>query len=169
MENRGKKIFLLLSITIPFLIYCIYYYGVMIKNAPYKFSEFDHISLQYGTPDSLLNKYNSKTGDYQYLTVHDSLVKTHLTVGQNNLLYLHRKAADLGYWDFPSNERGDTVKTKTNKPVRYIIEFGYKRKTKTVVFDSNFDGNPKLIDANQRLIREIQQVINDTQEKSSKK
>ena len=166
MENRGKKIFLLVSITVPFLFYCLYYYGMMIKNAPYKFSEFDHLSIQYGTPDSVLNKFNSKTGDYQYLTDKDSLKKVHMRLSSNDLLYLHRKAADLGYWDFPSNERGDS--TAKTKPTRYIIEFGYKRKTKKVVFDSNYDGDPKLIDANQRLIKEVLQSLNTAQEKLGK-
>lgn len=169
MTNKNKKIFLIASITVPFLLYSGYYYGVMIKNAPYKFSEFDHISLEYGTTDSLLNKYNSKNGDYQYLTRHDSLVKKHLHLSQNDLLYLHRKAADLGFWDFPSKElSGDTSKIHGQKPARYIIEFAYKRKTKRVVFDNNFLGDPKLVDANERLIKEILQRINDADQAQKK-
>jgi hypothetical protein len=141
----------------------------MIKNAPYKFSEFDHISFQYGNGDSLQNKYNSKTGDYQYLTKNDSLVKKHLHLSQNDLLYLHRKAADLGFWDFPSNETSDdTTKINGQKPPRYIIEFAYKRKTKRVVFDTNFLGNPKLKDANERLIKEIQQRMDDADQGGKK-
>ncbi|MES2275821.1 MAG: hypothetical protein V4592_07355 [Bacteroidota bacterium] len=168
MNNTNKKIFLITCITVPFLLYSMYYYGMMIKNAPYKFSEFDHITFQYGTGDSLLNKYNSKTGEYQYLTDHDSLKTEHVPLSNNDLLYLHRKAADLGFWDFPSNETNDATKVKGPKSLRYIIEFGYKRKTKRVIFDRNFDGDPKLIDANIRLIKEIQHVIDDTQEKIRK-
>ncbi len=170
MTNTNKKIFLISSITIPFLLYSIYYYGMMIKNAPYKFSEFDHIYIQYGAGDSLLNKYNSKTGDYQFLNSRDSLKKTHLHLNQNDLLYLHRKAADLGFWDFPTNEtlNNDTTKASGPKVVRYIIEFGYKRKTKRVVFDATYDGNPKLIDANVRLIKEMQGVINEADNKKGK-
>ena len=169
MDNRNKKIFLIASITIPFLLYSMYYYGMMIKNAPYKFSEFDHISFEYGSTDSLINKYNSKNGDYQFLTKHDSLVKKHLHVSQNDLLYLHRKAADLGFWDFPKDETSnDTTKINGQKPTRYIIEFGYKRKTKRVVFDSNYGGNPKLKDANERLIKELMQVIAGADQKQKK-
>ncbi|GAB3931799.1 hypothetical protein [Mucilaginibacter myungsuensis] len=167
MENRGKKIFLLLSITVPFLIYCIYYYGMMVKNAPYKFVEFDHVSIQWGTGDSLLNYYNSKTGNYQYLNKKDSLIKTKVPLDHNDLLYLHRKAADLGFWDFPANETlgKDTTLKAGPKTLRYIIEFAYERKTKRVVFDANFNGNEKLIDANQRLIKEIQGRIDDKEER----
>src|SRR6187402_3060585 len=130
MSNRGKKIFLILSIIVPFLMYCVYYYGMMVKNAPYKFVEFDSIVFQYGTGDSLVNKYNSKTGEYQYINKHDSLVKMHLRLTKDDLLYLHRKAADLGFWDFPSSELGDTASRAGVKPPRYLIEFNYKRKSK---------------------------------------
>ena len=164
MENRNKKIFLIASITVPFLLYSGYYYGVMIKNAPYKFVELDHISIQYGNRDSMLNMYNSKTANYQFLTKRNTLVKTKLHLRNDDLLYLHRKAADLGFWDFPSKELGDT----TEKAPRYIIEFGYKRKTKRVIFDANFAGNPKLKDANERLIKEILSVVNTAQDKAKK-
>ena len=149
-------------------MYCVYYYGMMVKNAPYKFVEFDSIVFQYGTGDSLVNKYNSKTGEYQYINKHDSLVKMHLRLTKDDLLYLHRKAADLGFWDFPSSELGDTASRAGVKPPRYIIEFKYKRKSKKVVFDASFDGDPKLKDANERLIKEITNVLTDEESKQKK-
>lgn len=165
MGPNTKKVFLIGTVVVPFLVYCIYYYGMMIKNAPYRFADFQSISIQYGEKDSLVNKFNSSTGEYQYLNRRDSLVKTHIKLTESDLLYLHHKAADLGFWDFPSNERGDTVK---EKPVRYIIEFKYKKKSKRVVFDSNFVTDPKLIDANRQLIKEIDQSL-ETAEKRLKK
>ena len=137
----------------------------MIKNAPYRFKDFQSISFQFGEKDALVNQFNSKTGDYQYLNKRDSLIKENVKLTSDDLLYLHHKAADLGFWDFPSNETGDTVK---EKPVRYIIEFKYKTKTKRVVFDSNYIGDPKLIDANKQLIKEIEQSL-ETAEKRLKK
>ena len=167
MISRSKRIFLAASVILPFLFYCLYYYNHMLKNAPYRFTEFDSMSIQYGNRDSLLNKFNSKTGDYQYLNNRDSLVKMHLRLNDKDLLYLHRKAADLGFWDFPEDETGDSVKAGGQQPVRYIIEFKYKRKSKKVVYDSNFVGDQRLIDANQGLIKEILQVL--TQEESNQK
>ena len=98
----------------------------MLKNAPYKFSEFKSLSIQYGERDSLLNKYDSRTADYRYLNKNDSLIKKHLRLTNDDLLYLHRKAAEIGFWDFPEDETGDSVKTGP-KPPRYIIEFNYQR------------------------------------------
>ncbi|SDD32632.1 hypothetical protein SAMN05216464_101418 [Mucilaginibacter pineti] len=160
MSDRQKKIFFTLTIVVPFLAYCVYYYGMMIKNAPYRFSDFESMSFQYGNKDNLVNKYDSKTGDYQYLNKRDSLIKTHLHLVKDiDLIYLHRKAADLGFWDFPKNETGDTTANARKNGVRYIIEFKYKQKSKRVVFDSDFVGDPKLIDANNTLIKEIRQSL----------
>eukprot|EP01037_Dinobryon_pediforme_P000913 gene913-920_t len=96
--------------------------------------------------------YNSVTGAYQYVNKHDSLVKTTLFLTQSDLLYLHRKAADLGFWDFPANETsGDTMGYGGQKPPRYYIEFDYQRKSKKVLFDASYNGDEKLKDANVNL------------------
>jgi len=168
MTQGSKKIFFTLLIVVPFIIYCAYYYGMMIKNAPYRFSDFDSMSIQYGPVDSLVNRYDSRTGNYQYVNRRDSLVKMHLRLTNDDLLYLHRKAADLGFWDFPTKEFADSVPGKRNTSLRYIIEFRYKKKTKRVVYDKEFSGNPKLKDANETLIREIQQSLLSAEEKLKK-
>ena len=162
---RSKKIFLVASIVVPFLVYCFYYYGMMIKNAPYKFSEFESIKFEYGYGDSLVNKYDSKTGDYQYVNRRDSVVKMHLKLNKDDLLYLHRKAADLGFWDFPKNELSED---SAGKSLRYVIELNYKRKTKRVVFDVTYNGEDKLIDANERLIKEIKSKLTEAEARTKK-
>jgi len=170
MSDKAKKIFVIFTIGVPFLFYCVYYYSHMIKNAPYKFSEFKSFTIKYGTPDSMVNTYNSATGAYQYLNRHDSLVKINMPLGNNNLLYLHRKAADLGFWDFPSVElNSDSAKFKGHKSIRYYIEFSYERKSKKVLFDESFNGDSRLKDANEQLIKEITNVLNDVEEKTRKK
>jgi len=168
MSKKFKKAFLIASIVLPFLIYCVYYYSMMIRNAPYKFTEFKSLVFQYGEGDSLINKYDSKTGDYQYVDSHDSLIKTHLHLTNDNLLYLHRKAAELGFWNFPNVEVNDSLKIKGIKSPHYLIEFNYERKSKRVLFDDGFDGDTKLKDANQQLIKEIQKIMADAEDKARK-
>jgi len=165
MSNQGKKIFLALSVIVPIFLYCIYYYGIMIKNAPYKFSEFESLTFQYGLGDSLVNKFDSKSGDYQYLNQSDSLVKTHVKLRKDDLLYLHRKAADLGFWNFPQEIVPEEGAGKPNSP-KYILEFKYQRKTKRMIFDLDFNGDPKLKDAARILIEEVSRTINDAQDRS---
>jgi len=169
MSDRNKKIFLAFTIIGSFMVYSVYYYTGILKNAPYKFTEFKSFVFKYGTRDSMINSYNSATGEYHYLNNRDSLVKTTLFLTKDDLLYLHRKAADLGLWDFPSNEFGDdTTGFKGVKPLRYYIEFNYKRKSKKVLFDASFNGNPKLKDANEQLIKEIMHVLAAAEDKQKK-
>jgi hypothetical protein len=44
-----------------------------------------------------------------------------------------------------------------------MMQFNYQRKSKIVVFDAAYDGNDKLKDANERLIKEIQKVLDDAE------
>lgn len=158
MSEKGKKIFLALSIAVPFLIYCVYYYGMMVKNAPYKFAEFESLTLKYGAGDSLINQYDSKTMNYQYLNDRDSLVRKQVKLTKDDLLYLHRKAVEYGFWDFPSDMRASEKGTPGSP--RYYLEYKYQRKTKSVVFDVNYNGNPKLKDAVRGLIETVNKSIN---------
>ncbi|HEY4323403.1 MAG TPA: hypothetical protein VGN20_05435 [Mucilaginibacter sp.] len=169
MSDKIKKIFLALCVIVPFLIYCVVYYAGVFKRAPYKFTEFKSFEFQYGTKDSLVNKYNSVTGEYQYLDKRDSLVKLKMFLKKSELLYLHRKAADLGFWDFPSDERTyDTSRINGQKPARYIIEFGYLRKNKKVIYDANYGGPQRLIDADKQMITEIQKVLAEAETRLKK-
>ena len=158
MSDKSKKIFLALSIIVPFMLYCMYYYGMMIKNAPYKFAEFEYLTFKYGLGDSLENQYNSKTQVYQYLNDRDSLVKTKVKLTKDDLLYLHRKAADLGFWNFPSDMKATGVIDGKQQP-RYYLEFVYKRKSKRINFDIDYAGKPELKDAVRRLITEVDDRI----------
>jgi hypothetical protein len=169
MSSRTKKIFLLLCIIVPFLFYCVYYYGMVLKDAPFKLKEFKSFSIQYGTGDSLLNKYNSATGEYQYVNKHDSLVKMNMRLSNSDILVLHRQAAELGFWDFPSDERNtDTSHLNGAKPPRYIIQFNYLHKSKKVIFDADYFGPQKLVDANLQMIKEIQAVLNGAEARQKK-
>ena len=169
MSEKTKRIFLALTVIVPFLMYSIYYYAGIFKNAPYKFTEFKSFVFQFGNGDSLINKYNSTTGDYQYVNKHDSLVKMKLYLNKSELLYLHRKAADLGFWDFPSQElSNDTSRINGVKPPRYLMEFNYMRKNKKVIFDANYIGPQKLVDANQQMIKEIQSVLDEAESRLKK-
>lgn len=165
MTERGKKIFLAVCIITPFLLYCVYYYSIMVKNAPYRFSDFESITFNYGLGDSLVNKFNSKTGDYQYVNSRDSTIRTKVKLRKDDLLYLHRKAAELGFWNFPEKISGEgDAGHSTNSP-HYYIEFKYKGKSKHVLYDAQNNENPKLNDAAKSLITEISNMINDTRDR----
>src|SRR5579872_67983 len=129
MEKRSKKIFLIACVVVPFLIYCVVYYSQVFKNAPYKFAEFKSFTMEWGPVGNLNNKYNSATGEYQFVNDHDSLIKMKLHLPKEDLLALHRKAAEQGLWDWPEIETGDTTEMRGGqKSPRYVIQFNYVRK-----------------------------------------
>ena len=167
MSDRAKKIFLGICIITPFLLYSVYYYSVMVKNAPYRFSDFDSITFKYGMGDSLVNQYNSKTGAYQYVNQNDSLVKATVKLRKDDLLYLHRKAAESGFWNFPEVlENKSPGNQKVNSP-HYYIEFKYKDKSKYVLYDAAYSDNQKLGDAAKQLTKEISSMINDAEDRQN--
>jgi hypothetical protein len=162
METRSKKIFLIACVVVPFLVYCFVYYSHVFKNAPYKFSEFKSFSIQWGSVGSLVNKYNSATGEYQFVNDHDSLIKMQVHLPKEDLLALHRKAAEQGLWDWPENETGDTTEVRGGqKSPRFVIQFNYARKSKKVIFDQSFQGDPRLKAANRELIETIRKVLDE--------
>lgn len=167
MNDRSKKIFLVLCILVPLVLYCVYYYGIMIKNAPYKFSEFKSITFKYGLGDKLVNQYDSQSGTYQYVNEKDSLVKTTVKLSKDELLYLHRKAAELGFWNFPEVLES-TKKMPGHTTPHYYIEYVYERKRKHVLFDINYDKDTKLKDAVTQLIKELSKMISDAQDRVDK-
>ena len=168
MSSRGKKIFLALSIIVPFIIYCVVYYKPMIENAPFKSSEFVSLTYKWGVGKKLDNSYDSATGDYQYLNAKDSLIKTNVKLRRNDIIYLHNKANELGLWNFPEviANRGDDL--TSDKILRYEIQFNYKRKSKKVIILSNYDEIPKLRDVSSQMRTLVEQTINDAEERYSK-
>ncbi|MBU0697087.1 MAG: hypothetical protein KKE39_11290 [Bacteroidetes bacterium] len=163
MSDRFKKIFLGVSIAVPFLLYCIYYYSFMIKNAPYKFSEFKSITMKSGIGNHYDKIYTSTNEKFQYLNGNDSLITHKLKLSKDDLLYLHRRAADIGMWDMPTKMLSDT----TNTAPKYYIELDYERKKKIIEFDAAFNGNPKLKDAAIELVKTVEKVIETADEKQN--
>jgi hypothetical protein len=141
----------------------------MIKNAPYKFTEMESISLKYGLGDSLINRFDSKTGAYQYLNDQDSLVKTQVKLSKDDLLYLHRKAVELGFWNFPQNMRLNPDERTVKTAPHYYLEFRYQRKSKILDFDADYAGNGKLKDAAKTLIETVSTTINDAENRQRKR
>jgi hypothetical protein len=138
----------------------------MVKNAPYRFSDFDSITFKYGLGDSLINHYYSKSGDFQYVNQEDSLIKTNVKMRKDDLLYLHRKAAELGFWNFPKELKGDSESAKGSNTPTYYIEFKYKDKSKSVLYDINYEKEPKLASAAKSLITEISNMISDVRDRN---
>jgi hypothetical protein len=163
MSDRFKKIFLGLSIVIPFLLYSVYYYSMMVKNAPFKFVEFNGIVLKAGIGNKYEKFYNSETQNYQYKNTQDSTIKTKVKFTKDDLLYIHHKAVELGFWNWPSKMLGPDSLTSP----RYYLEYDYKHKKKIIEIDASYDNNDKLRDAALQLIKAVDQNINDAKDRGN--
>lgn len=163
MSDRAKRIFLGICIIVPFFVYCFYYYSIMLKNAPYRFSDFEYIVLKYGTGEELVNQFDTRTGHFQYLNSQDSLVSDTIRLRNDDLLYLHRKAAELGFWNLP-DEMTTEGRTPPNAQVpRFYLQFNYLEKSKEVTLDADFPGNPKMTGTAKSVIDEVRRVMSDAQ------
>ncbi|QPH39800.1 hypothetical protein [Pedobacter endophyticus] len=166
MSSRGKKIFLAITIIVPMIIYCYIYYKPIIQNAPFRKDDFVSMQFKYGLKDPLENSYDSSTGAYQYVNTKDSVVKKTVLLKSDDILYMHRKANEIGLWNFP-----DTIGKKSDKSrmvPRYDITFNYKEKSKHVVIYGDFDGNPKLLDAAVQMRKVIQETLTQAERRSGK-
>lgn len=168
MSNRGKKIFLALTIVVPFLIYCVVYYTPMFRNAPFKLKEFESIDFKWGMGNNLENSYNSATGDYQYVNGQDSLIKTNVKLRKDDILYLHSKASELGFWNFPDVLANRGTDLDSSKVLRYVIQFNYKKKSKTVIYLTDYNEIPKLKGLAEQMKTLLLQSINDAEERYGK-
>jgi hypothetical protein len=169
MSNRGKKIFIIVSIVIPFLIYCVIYYTPMLKNAPFKSAEFVSINYKWGVGKTLDNSYDSATGEYQYLNAKDSLIKTNVKLRKDDIIYLHNKATEIGFWNFPELIANKTVDTTNARILRYELEFKYKRVSKKVIYLSDYQEIPKLRDLAVQMKTLVEQTINSAEQRYGKK
>ncbi|TCD10545.1 hypothetical protein EZ449_09375 [Pedobacter frigidisoli] len=166
MSTKGKKIFLAITIILPMIIYCYIYYKPIIQNAPFRKADFVSMQFSYGLKDTLENSYNSATGAYQYVNSKDSVLRKKVFLKSDDILYLHRKANEIGLWNFP-----DTIGKKSDKSKavpRYDMTFNYKEKSKHVVVYGDFDGNPKLLDAAMQMRKIIQETLIQVEKRSGK-
>ncbi|WP_255501641.1 hypothetical protein [Olivibacter sp. SDN3] len=137
----------------------------MIKNAPFRFSDFESIEFNYGSPENMVNKFNSASEHYQYINKKDSVITASLKLRKDDLLYLHRKATEYGFWNFPEDMTMPENSADPNK-MRFSLKFNYKEKSKEVVFDSDFKGDPKLFDAAKTMIGEVERILNDAEDRN---
>jgi hypothetical protein len=168
MTSKGKKIFLALSIIVPFIIYCVIYYAPIIRNAPFKAKEFVSLEYKWGAGNNLENSYNSATGEYRYYNNEDSLTVTKVMLTERDKKFLDSNADEQGFWNLPDVVANDENDLKNSKALRYFMKFNYETKSKEVTFLSDFNGNPKMRGAAAQMQKIIEQTLIDAEEKAKK-
>ncbi|WP_199117429.1 hypothetical protein [Pedobacter sp. ASV28] len=161
MSSRGKKIFLALSVIVPFLIYSIIYYAPLIRNAPFQEKYFVSLEYKWGKGENLENTYNSATGEFKYLNKYDSLVVKNIKLDQRDIKYLDSIADVQGFWNLPNVVANSEEDLKNPKNVRYFIKFNYQKKSKEVTYLPNFKGNERMKGAISKMQKEIELTLID--------
>jgi len=161
MSSRAKKIFLILSVVVPFVIYSAIYYAPMIKNAPFQEKYFVSLEYKWGTGKQLENSYNSVTGEFKYLNKNDSLVKSNFKLSQRDIKYLDSIADVQGFWNLPSVIANSEADLNNPKQLRYFIKFNYQKKSKEVTYLPSFTGSERMKSAIGKMQKEIELTLID--------
>jgi len=161
MTSRGKKIFLILSVVVPFVIYSVIYYAPMIKNAPFQEKYFVSLEYKWGTGKQLENSYNSVTGEFKYMNSKDSLVKSNFKLDQRDIKYLDSIADVQGFWNLPNVIANSEADVNNPKQLRYFIKFNYQKKSKEVTYLPNFSGSERMKGAIGKMQKEIELTLID--------
>jgi len=161
MSSRGKKIFLILSVVVPFLIYSIIYYAPIIRNAAFQEKYFVSLEYKWGTGKQLENSYNSATGEFKYLDKNDSLITRNIKLSASDVKYLDSIADVQGFWNLPSIVANSEEDLNNPRQLRYIIKFNYQKKSKEVTYLPSFNGNEKMKGAASTMQKEIELTLID--------
>jgi hypothetical protein len=143
------------------------YYLLSLKKGPYRASSFVSIDYKWGVGDTLVNHYQSATGDYQYLDNKDSLIKTKVKFNANNVIFLHSKADELGLWSLPNVIANSKEDLKSNKILRYEITFTYEEKVKKVIFVTNYSQDLAIAATASKLQQLVAQTISDAEARTA--
>ncbi|MFD0941010.1 hypothetical protein [Pedobacter boryungensis] len=158
--NIKKNLSLIATVAVILIIAMVGYYLVSLKKAPYPVTDFESFTYKWGVGDTLSNSYSSTDGNYQYINNRDSVIKTHVKLRANDMIFIHNKINELGLWNLPE-VIGKKV-SNSKSPV-YDLQFYYKEKSKRILIYSDFEGNIQLLDSAMQIKNIVQQAIDEVE------
>ena len=167
MTSRGKKIFLILTVVVPFIIYSVVYYQEKFRYANFKAKDFISLEYKWGTEKNLENSYNSATGVYKYHDDKDSVIVKKVLLTKKDFKYLDSVADVQGFWNLNTVLANTKQDLDNRKILRYEMKFVYKNDTKEVIYLTNFAGNDRKKSAAAHMQKEIEQTIAAAEEKQT--
>jgi hypothetical protein len=166
MLSRIKKNISFIATVVVIIIISIAGYFVINKQkGPFSASELVSIEYKWGLGDSLVNVYNSASGNYQYLDNKDSLITKKLKLRANNIIFIHSKANELDLWTLPNVIANKNANLKTDQTLRYEIIFNYETKVKKIVFLTNYDEDMGVLDRVSQLQKTIKSTIDEVEDR----
>ncbi len=163
-----KNLSLIATVIIIFVIAIGGYYFINMGRGPYTASEFLSINYKWGVGDTLVNSYDSTTGNYQYLDNRDSLITTNVKLRANHIIFIHSKANELNLWTLPNVIANKNADLKSKNVLRYEITFVYEKESKNIIYLTDYDENASYRLAADQLQQMIKQTIDEIDERYGK-
>lgn len=161
MVSQLKKNFSLIATLVVILITAVVgYYMIGLKRAPYAVANFQSFTYKWGVGDVLENSYSSINGDYRYLNNRDSLIRTQVKLRVNDIIFIHNRISELGFWSLPNLIGKPSLNSKA---LVYELQFNYKEKSKKVRIYSDFDENLQLLDSAMQIRNMLQRTIDEAE------
>lgn len=154
MSPRFKKIYLFVMVVVPFLIYCGYYYGEMIRKAPFKFEEFRTIRVDFAAPGGRETHIDIASGVVSYVLPGRDVLRDTISFSDGELREFHRTLYTNNFFEMP-HEMQNEGSTDPGTGV-YTIEAIYDRKQYKVVYETNYRGERRYKDKVKRIISFIE-------------
>ena len=162
-----NRLLLISTIVVIFMTTIGGYYLINLKQGPYPASKFISLTYKWGLGDTLVNSYNSATGEYQYLNHKDSLVKTKVQLHANNIIFLHSRANELDFWKLPELIANKNADLNNKDILHYEMVFNYQGKSKKISFYTNYTDDMAIATAAQALQKLVEQTIDEAEERYS--
>lgn len=165
LSQIKKNISFIATVVVIIIISIAGYFVINKQKGPFSASELVSIEYKWGLGDSLVNAYNSATGNYQYLDNRDSLITKKLKLRANNIIFIHSKANELDLWTLPNVIANKNADLKTDQTLRYEIIFNYETKVKKIVFLTNYDEDMGVLDRVSQLQKTIKSTIDEVEDR----
>ena len=155
-----KNISLIAAIAVIVITAAVGYYIISLKKSPYSVASFESFTYKWGVGNVLENSYSSVNGDYHYLDNRDSLIKTQVKLSVNDIIFIHNKINELGFWSLP-NSIGKH--NSNSKALVYELQFKYKEKAKKITIYSDLEENLPLLDSAMKIKDVVQRAIDEAE------
>ena len=159
-KELKKNISLIATLAVIVIMAVTGYYIISLKKSPYPVANFESFTYKWGVANVLENSYSSVNGDYHYLDNRDSLIKTQVKLSVNDIIYIHNKINELGFWNLP-NSIGK--RSSNAKALVYELQFKYKEKSKKLTIYSDFAENLLLLDSAMKIKNVLQKAIDEAE------
>lgn len=158
LPKLKKNFSLIASISAILICSVVGYYLSSFKKSPYAVTSLESFSLKWGFANELKNSYSSSTGDYTFVDRRDSLVKTHVKLRANELIFIHSKLNEMGFWTLP-----EQVGAAQSESTCYELELNYAESRKRLKVYTHDDRNPQQLDSAMRIISLVQKTIDEAE------